>query len=54
MKVRKASFVMYVDLIEQGFSPAQANAHVQIMFGYKLTPAMQVLAERRAIPGVTW
>lgn len=54
MKVDQAAIKLYVDLIEQGLSPASANAQVQIFFGVKLTGVMQVLAERRAFPGVTW
>lgn len=54
MRVTEEAVLHYIDLIEQGFSPAQANAHVQIKFGVKLTGVMQVLAERRAFPGVTW
>lgn len=54
MKMDEQAIKDYVDLIEQGFSPAQANAHVQINYGVRLTRTMQVLAERRAIPGVSW
>lgn len=54
MKVTEEAIRAYVDLIEQGFSPASANAHVQIQYGVKLSGVMQVLAERHAIPGMTW
>ena len=46
---------MYRDLIEQGMSPAQAAAHVQIQTGVKLSDNVRLMIEQhRPIPEDTF
>lgn len=45
----------YRDLIEQGMSPSQANAHVKIEYGVEIPQNVALMIEQhRPLPGDTF
>lgn len=54
MVIRIPAMDAYRELIEQGFSPSNAAAHVKIVYDVELTEAQRVLAERGPLPAETF